>query len=121
MSYTLSWETAGIYKRFTGFITAEEFLASIADFQSNPKFDAARYSINDFSDVEGCCIGPQDLRQFAALGAGAYRSNPHIKIAIVTKDAAIRDLISAYAGLGVVYFPLCVFETLAEARAWAVQ
>jgi hypothetical protein len=101
-------------------VTTGEFFESIDHFQGDSRFLNARYSINDFTDVLGHNIGTRDVMRFAAFGAGAYYSNPNIKIAIVTQDKAIADLIGVYAGTGVVGFPLKIFPDLSEARLWVV-
>ena len=118
MSYHLVWEPRGAYKSFHGFVTSHEFTASIAAFQGDARFDDALYSINDFSDVAGHNITEGDVRRFAAFAVGAFHSNRRVRIAIVTTDAEIRRLVTIYASPGLAPFPVAIFATLEEARAW---
>lgn len=119
MAYRLEWEPRGAYKSFHGFVTSDEFSASIAAFQGDARFDTARYSINDFSDVDGHGVTESDVRRFAAFAVGAFNTNRRIRIAIVTTDPGIRALVEFYASPGLAPFPLAIFATLPDARAWA--
>lgn len=92
-------------------------MASIVRFHDDPRFDSAIYSINDFTDVESTDIGDMDIKLFAAQGAGAFFTNPRIKIAIVTANPGIRQMIDSYVDLGIVGFSLAMFSSLDEARA----
>ena len=121
MPYRLTWEPRGACKTFHGFITSDEFNASIAAFQGDGRFDTARYSINDFTDVAGHSVTEGDVRRFAAFAVGAFQTNRKIRIAVVTTDPGIRALVELYASPGLAPFPLAIFATLAEARAWAEE
>lgn len=120
MAYRLAWEPNGALKSFHGFVTSDEFSASIAAFQGDARFDTARYSINDFSDVDGHNITEGDVRRFAAFAVGAFHSNRRIRIAVVTSDPGIRALVELYASPGLAPFPVGIFTTVAEARGWAM-
>jgi hypothetical protein len=120
MPYQILWEPEGVYKHFSGYVTSDEFYQSIDKFQGDSRFLNARYSINDFTDVEGHGITERDVKHYAAFGTGAYRINPNIKIAIVTQDPIIADLINLYIGTKIVRFPLRIFPNLLAARDWLV-
>lgn len=118
MPYEFEWEAQGAFKRFSGFVTAEEFFASIQRFQSHPAFFCARYTINDFSAVEATDVAGKDVRRFAAFAAQAHQLNPKLRVAIVTADAALRHLIDSHLDVEAAGVPLRIFATLAEARQW---
>lgn len=118
MPYEFEWEAQGAFKRFSGFVTAEEFFASIQRFQSHPAFFCARYTINDFSAVEATDVAGKDVRRFAAFAAQAHQLNPSLRVAIVTADAALRQLIDTHLDTEAAGVPLRIFATLAEAREW---
>lgn len=118
MAYEMIWEPHGVYKRFHGFVTASEFLASIVKLQGDRRFDAVRYSINDFLSVEGHDVSPGDVKKFAAYGMGAAKSNPNIRIAAITADETLISLLRLYASPPLSPYPLAVFASLVDARHW---
>jgi hypothetical protein len=119
MPYRLEWEPRGIYKHYSGFVTADEFLQSITEYQGNPNFDVMRYSINDFSEVAGTDAADHDISLFAAMGAGGHYANPHIRVAVVAQSPAILEMVEIYLSTGIIEFPLRIFRSLDEARRWA--
>ncbi len=118
MAYEIAWEPRGVCKTFSGFVTSREFMQSITEFQGDARFDDCRYSLNDLSRVEGHDICEADVKRFAAFAIGAHHSNPNVRIAVVTVDDTIRSLLDFYSAPGHSPYPLRIFPTLAEARAW---
>jgi hypothetical protein len=116
MSYQISWEPRGVYKKFTGHVTASEFLSSITDLQSSWDFDRVQYSINDFLEVQSQSINLDDVLSYAAHGIAGVYFNARVKVAIVTSSPAICALIKHYQEM--VRFELRLFDGLDEARAW---
>lgn len=94
MSYEITIEHRGVYKRFWGVVTAAEFEQAIAEVQNLPDFDRLRYTINDFSAVTAHDITPQDVTLFVAYGLGAQFSNAKVQLLIVTDQPSIIELVS---------------------------
>ena len=117
MPYTFESEPHGVYKRFSGHVSAPEFLASVMHLQGLYDFDRVRYTINDFTDVASYDISEDDVVGFAARGIGANAFHSGVKVAIVTRDASIVALIDQYRTMAP--FDLRVFDDLVEARTWA--
>lgn len=118
MAYEINWEPKGVCKTYSGFVTSQEFMQSIATFQGDPRFDDCRYSLNDLTAVEGHSIAEADVKRFAAFAIGAYHSNPNVRIAVVATDPSILALLDLYTAPGHSPYPLRIFPALAEARAW---
>lgn len=116
MAYTLLRELEGICKRFTGHVSAAEFVRSIVETQSILDFDRLRYTINDFSAVDSFDIGEQTLLEIAAFGLGSRAFNARVRMAVVCRDPAIAALVDQFLTMAQV--PLRRFETLDDARAW---
>lgn len=116
MAYTITWEAKGAYKRFSGHVTAQEFLSSVNDFQSTTDFDLMEYSINDLLGVEAHSVTPDDVLQYAALGIGSAAFNARVKVAIVTNQPEIAELIRQYQQM--VRYELRFFDRLEDARVW---
>ena len=114
--YVLTREKNGVYKKFSGFVTPEEFLASIYENHRDPDYDRLRYSINDFLEVTDHAVSNKDVLMAAAHGLGAAFLNATVKVAIVTTNAGIRDLVGGFAAL--TKYPLAYFTDVASARLW---
>ncbi len=117
MPYQIIREKQGTYKRFWGVVTAEEFLASVAKFHSDPEFESIRYTINDFTDCESFYMPSGNILDVAAINLGATRINQKVKIAAVTVDETIIRMADEFAELSQSY-PIRIFSTLDDARAW---
>jgi len=120
MSYEITLEPRGVYKRFWGVVTAEEFESAIAAVQNLPDFDRLRYTINDFLGVTSYHITPEDVTTFVAYGLGAQFSNPKVQLLIVTDQPAIIDLVTSNYAPRLDY-PLSFFASLADARKWLAR
>lgn len=117
MSYEIKWQPRGVYKRFSGGVSAGEFFASIAEVQNNPDFDRLKFSVNNFLDVTSYGISLEDVTAFAALGLGAQFSNPGLVIAIVATNDSILSLIRDHYE-PITKYKMAYFQSDAEAVAW---
>lgn len=110
MPYDLAWEPHGVYKRFFGHLTVGDLLQSSQDVNDDPRFDSLRFALNDFLGIEGHAVTAAAVRQQAAANLGSMRSNPNVRVVVVTTDPGLSPRVHSY--------PVEVFETVAEARAW---
>lgn len=118
MPYRIDWEPQGVYKKVWGFVTADEYLASMQEIHGDPRFDEMSYSINDFLEVVGFDVGQNTIVDMAAASLGARYSNPKIRVALVTRDERIEALGRLFASKDLNSFPTRVFATLEKAREW---
>lgn len=118
MPYEITWEPHGVYKRFFGHLTVGDLLQSSQDVTADPRFDSLRYAIDDFLGLEGHSVTVAAVRLQAAANLGARRSNPNVRVAVLTTDPGVRALTDLYASPKLRSYPVEVFETVAEARAW---
>jgi hypothetical protein len=86
MAYENTWEQNGVVKRFTGFLTAAEFIKSAEDVGADPRFDNLRFVINDFLNVVGNDICEDTVKYIGAMHAGRAFTNPNIWVAFVATD-----------------------------------
>jgi hypothetical protein len=117
MPHHIIGEPTGVYKLFTGFVDASEYLATQREILSDPRIDSMRYIINDWLAVEGYAAGIGDAEYSAAFNRGTSFSNPRLRVAFVTANPAVRMLIAAASPIS--SLPVKAFSTLDEARAWA--
>ncbi len=117
MSHEITWETRGVYKRFTGFVSYEEYARTQEEILADPRVDGIRFIINDFLAVEGYSVTRDQVEYLAAFNRGTSFSNPRIRVAYVVTTPAARLLVQA--GSMISSLTLKDFSTLESARAWA--
>ncbi|MDE2368952.1 MAG: hypothetical protein KGN16_08260 [Burkholderiales bacterium] len=121
MPYQLIWEHRGVVKEFRGDVDGREVIASVVEVEADPRFDALRFVINDFTAVQALSLAMPDVDHISAIDWAAARINARIRIAIVTADATLAELAEEYANSPMNAYPTRIFPTLGEARAWLAQ
>lgn len=117
MTYTLEWEKKGVYKRFSGNVSFQEYARSQTEVLSDARADDIRYVINDLLDMTGYSVTEDEAEYAAAYNRASSFSNPDVRIAYVTTDLRLRMLLKLSAALSA--YELRAFDTLADAREWA--
>jgi hypothetical protein len=117
MPFEIVWEPRGVYKRFTGNVSFQEYMRSQEIVLGDVRTDDLKYVINDLTAAEGYSASADDAEYSAAFNEGVSRTNPRLQVAYVTTDVRAIALIK----IGAVFSSLVVkrFPTLEEARAWA--
>jgi hypothetical protein len=118
VTYQINWEPRGVVKRFFGQVTDHDMLQSVLDTESDSRFDDLRYAINDFSGITGSSVGMPTIEDISIADSGAARSNPSIRVAVVTTSPEIRLLAERYASSPLNAYETRIFATEAEARNW---
>ncbi|WP_265944159.1 hypothetical protein [Dechloromonas sp. A34] len=119
MAYELIWEPDGVLARFSGVVTARQFIQSVEETQGDPRFDEAHYVINDFSEVSDHELSEQTLTQLAAMNYGAHASNPNCRVVYVTTDEALtQSLKDALVRGDMTSYQTEVQPTVSDARDW---
>ncbi len=119
MPYEITWEMRGVYRRYFGRLTDQEFVQAVREVEGSPRFYDIRYAILDFLDTEEFLIRDASfLDVTAALNAEAAKNNPYIKVAVVAVSPSVLKLVDAYKAHRLRPFATEVFATLEEARLW---
>jgi hypothetical protein len=119
MAWEVRWEPRGVWRVFSGTLALSDLLDAVGVVQKDPRYDTLRYSINDFlavdeyADPEGI-TGGTDLVLGQAIG-GSF-SNSKLVMAIVATRPEIVAVARIF--LGGVPYPVRLFSTVEEARAW---
>jgi hypothetical protein len=100
-------------------VTIDEFTASIAAVHNDPEFDLLRYSISDFLDVQSFSVDVKTVTMAVAYALGAAITNKSMKLAIVTVDPKVLELVELYAKR--VPYSLKTFSKLGDARDWVAD
>lgn len=120
MSYTITWEEAGIIWRYEGTLTGEELIQSNLDIYGDSRFDSLRYQIVDLRQVAEFQVNPQHMRKIAFLDKAAANSNPHIRVAVVCENESADKMTSQYlASVTETHWKTKNFENYDEAINWA--
>ena len=96
MPYKLEWESSGVIFRYSGVVSDEDLKASNAEVYASPLLSELRYQIVDFSGMKRYKVESATLREVAQLDEVAARSNPNLKIAVVSSLPLIRGMSSIY-------------------------
>lgn len=118
MAYELIWEPRGVVKRFTGKVSDQDMLQSVVDTEADPRFDALRFVINDFLEIQQITTSLQVVEEISIMDAGAAFSNSRIKVAVVTTSVDVINLSTAYINSPLNQYPTQIFSTMVEARSW---
>lgn len=118
MPYSLTWETHGVYKKFTGVVTGAELLQSVIEVSMDIRFGRSRYEFSDYLDAEATEFSQDALNEVRAVRIGSFMGNPRIKVAIVTHDAEIQQRIYSTIAARLTLHQTKVFNAVADANAW---
>ncbi len=119
MPFDIFREEHGSYKKFSGFITAAEFLQSIFENQSHVDYAHLTYTINDFLGVRGHSIGHSNVALASLIGLKAKTVNPSIVVAVVSTDPDILDLVKIFSEK--TNYKLECFSSVEDARRWVAS
>jgi hypothetical protein len=119
MAYEIAWEPEGVVICYSGFVTARELIESANKIQADPRFDDMQYVIDDLLELKGCDLSKESFLDLAAANYGAYASNPNCRIAYVTKDVGLSQIIKETLMMpGLSSYEVEVKPTVSEARDW---
>ncbi len=115
MPFDHRWIDRCLYKRFTGPVTAEEFLLSVQLTQSDSRFPGLAFSVNDFTEATLPTLSDEQLLMFGAHGISAGFTNAGVDILVITDDPHATHMAERYARLAP--FRLRVFASRQLAAA----
>jgi hypothetical protein len=118
MSVEINWEPRGVYRSFRGHVTSRDALESFKKIAGDHRFDALRYNLLDFTQVESWHTTDEELREIGAYTLGPALSNPQIHLLMVTADDSLRAMTRRYIAQGISPYPHELFTELAAARRW---
>jgi hypothetical protein len=118
MPYTVTWESNGFYKKFTGVVTGAELLASVIDVASDRRFKNSRYEVSDYLSADYTEFSQDTLNEVRAVRIGSFQTNPRIQVSIVTLDPQIQQRIFSTIATRMTLHPTQLFSTVDEANVW---
>ena len=121
MPYTTTWtEDGGIIWNYSGLLTGAEVIRSNMEIYGDERFDSLRYQIVDLREVTANEISKADMRKIGHLDMAAARSNPRVRVAVVTEDPVGAEISQFYAEItrGSPW-KMAIFRKMDDALAWA--
>jgi hypothetical protein len=118
MPVEILWEERGVRRRYSGVVTAAEFLESIVTVQRDPRFDGLVYSILDTLDVARTDVSGIDIKSVAAHSIGALNSNSSIKVAVIASDPAVLAMVRIFVSPPYTSYPADVLPDREAAKQW---
>jgi len=121
MPYTIKWEKNGVVTTYHGVVNADEVLEADRSFYNDPRSDAARYQITDFTQGIPGVIDDKDINNIAAYDIGATYSIPSLKVALITNDPNVKSLCQKYINRmkeANDRWEFMIFQDRKDARKW---
>ena len=122
MSYTNSWETNGLYRKFFAEISGDEILESNFELHAHPNFKSIKYIINDFIGVTAYSIDQSHTKAYASSDVVISNSKGKLNIALVVDQQELIALANGYREqmLGQL-FKCEIFQCVEDARKWVCK
>ena len=119
MPFANVWEPRGVCTRFSGFVSAGDYVRSAEEICADPRFDDLQFVIKDLLAIDGHSIDRGVVDPIGAIRYGARYSNPNIYLVLLTIDPRLAPLAqpestSFLRGL----YETCAFADEAAARRW---
>lgn len=121
MPYAITREAKGVYLKWSGKITGEDFLRAVHEVNESPEFNMYHYVINDTLGCSEIDLSAMSMEDSIAGAIGAHISNPKFVAAFVADDPAISGVWASVAKVANDYLKTSVFADLPEARHWALS
>lgn len=122
MPHTLTWETNGLYRKFTGDIDTFEVLNSNFQIHEQPQFKDIKYIINDFTEVTSISIEISHTEVFAKTDEIIANTKGNLKIALFVTQEAHLPLAQSYREeMKENRFKCEIFASIKEAREWVSE
>lgn len=119
MSYQLIWKEKGVTAEFKGAINYSELRETLSKFYGDSKFDKINYLIINLLQVVKLDMTDSDLHVVGAMDAAAAKSNPKIRIAVITNNETILNLFASYEkGANRSPWEVKYFPSVNDANKW---
>lgn len=118
MPYQITWEGQGLVCRFNGACSGRDVLTAFEEIGASPRFDALRYQILDYLDIERQDVTEAQVDEVAALNFAHHYTNPRVVYASVAVDPAVTSLIEHYIRVNHHPHRQHCCRSVAEAREW---
>ncbi len=122
MAYQLIWEEKGLWTRFYGTVSEDEFHEASSKIYGHEQFDSIRYWLADYLDLEKSELTERTVGITAGMDRAAALKNPNIMVAIITLRASTLEKAFLYRdAVEGIPWQISYFDKIADARLWVSQ
>lgn len=122
MPYRIRWEGHGVYRRFYGVTTAEDFIQADEEMTQDLRYPRMRYVISDYLDIEAAPeFKEAHLQWFAGREKLYQQDSPDIVRASIATNENILQYLQTYETRELAPYPFAIFSNVAEAREWIAK
>ncbi len=122
MPYKLKWIGNDVITEFYDKLTVDDVIKANQEVYGDQRLDAMRFQIANFSTISSYNVNELDVKIVSTLDIKASIWNRNVKIASVTKDPVIFELINIYNNmLEETNWRCQTFETFDAAFNWCTN
>jgi len=122
MSFEIEWIKSNAVVRFYDQLTFQDFRQVNDLIYGDPRFDNMEYQIADFTDVSSIQLTNNQVKVLSTLEKGASRWNESVKVAHVTRDTYLQNLVHAYErDMQQTNWSCKLFDNLTDAQTWCTE
>lgn len=119
MPFQISWRNQGVEWQFTGRVTGAEIIRTNMEIYGDGRFDDLDYQIVDFSNIDEIQITEDDVKKIAYFDMAASKSNPDLKVAIISQEEKLLSYIGLYAAyMQGIEWDIHIFQNRKMAVEW---
>ncbi|MFP4025780.1 MAG: STAS/SEC14 domain-containing protein [Thiohalospira sp.] len=119
MTFTIQWQKKGAFITFRGIVTSQDLIDANNYLLSNANFEQIDYQVFDFSDIEDFQVTTYDMSILGSMDNSQATFNKMMKVAFVTKDNYVKELITEYKRFMVgTDWKTEIFDDLETAKKW---
>ncbi len=121
MAHLLTWEPKRVYARFFSECAVDDVMKAFEKISGDARSDDIRGAIFDYLDVERQNMTESEIEMVAAFDIGLAYSLPLLRIASVTADEHMLELLRHFVAVVEMPGRHGVFSTVSVARDWLAE
>lgn len=124
MAYELIWEPEGVVIKYSDFVSDADIQQANLDLFDDPRFEALKFEICDYTDVDGLDRSSEIVRWVAEFDIRASERNPSVRVAVVGEQPLLKGVTNMYRAefeLRGGKWGQGQFATVKEARIWLAK
>lgn len=119
MAHQIIWEGSNVIINCDGTFTSKDMIDSGNTLYGDKRYDEMSFQIIDLRKIDSFSITPKDVQVFATLDQSSSMWNNNIKLAFITEDRALIDLLKGYRSILVkTNWKVEFFKNIEEAETW---
>ncbi|WP_281556871.1 hypothetical protein [Thalassomonas sp. RHCl1] len=124
MPYTCTWETRGVYIKFSGVVTLNEVCDSDDAMYEDPRFAEIDYFIWDAGDIISLALSDTQVDITAVRDLRASLQKDSLKCAFIAKEPRLVKQLEQYLEKSralKICWQMALFNDISRARQWLLE